>query len=133
MTRVEAESRSKRSRAWTYMIVGLLLIGAAVLVNVVFSSPGAAKHSLSTLFGLPGWALTAIVAVVGAAIFWAGLKVEADWPEHVGAFLIAGAVASAELMIGWHRLEIGGLVIIPYVIPPLVLVVLFIVAMEKSV
>jgi hypothetical protein len=133
MTRVEAESRSKRSKAWTYMIVGMLLIGAAVLVNVVFSSPGAAKHSLDTLFGLPGWALTAIVAVVGAVIFWAGLKVEADWPEHLGAFLIAGAVASAEILIGWHRLEIGGLVVIPYVIPPLVLVVLFIVAMEKSV
>jgi len=132
MTRVEAESRSSRSKAWTYMIVGLLLIGAVVLVNVVFSSPSSAKHSLEKVVGLPGWALTAIAAVAGAAIFWLGLKVEADWPEHLGALLIAGAVASAEILIGWHHFELGGLVVVPYVIPPLVLVVLFIVAMQKS-
>jgi hypothetical protein len=133
MTRVEVEARSTRSRAWTYMIVALGLIGAVVLINVVFSDPAAAKHTAERLFGLPGWALVAIVAVVGLLIFWAGLKVEADWPEHLGALLLAGATAAAEILVGWHQFEIGGLVVIPYLLPPLVLVVLYIVAMEKSV
>src|SRR5262249_11669493 len=109
------------------------LIGAIVLVNVVFSNPAAAKQTAERLFGLPGWALTAVVAALGLVIFWAGLKVEADWPEHLGSFLLAGATASAEILIGWHRFELGGLVVIPYLLPPLVLVVLYIVAMEKSV
>ncbi len=133
MPRVEVESRSSRSRAWTYMLVALGLILLIVLMNVVFSNPAAAKNSMDKLFGLPGWALTAIIAAVGALIFWLGLKVEADWPEHVGAFLLAGATCSAEILIGWHRFELGGLVVVPYVIPLVVLVVLYIIAMEKSV
>ena len=133
MARVEVEARSSRSKAWTYMIVAMGLLGAVLLVNVVLSNPAAAKHSLERVAGLPGWALTALIAAVGAIIFWMGLKVEADWPEHVGAFLIAGAIASAEILIGWGRFELGGLVVVPYIIPPLVLVVLYIVAMEKSV
>src|SRR5262249_41270328 len=75
MARVEVEARSTRSRAWTYMIVALGLIGAIVLVNVVFSNPAAAKQTAERLFGLPGWALTAVVAALGLVIFWAGLKV----------------------------------------------------------
>lgn len=133
MARVEVESRSTRSRAWTYMIVAMGVILAIVLVNVVFSNPAAAKHDLDRLFGLPGWTLAAILAAVGAVIFWAGLKVEADWPEHLGAVLIALAVAWGEILIGWTRMEVGGLVVVPYVIPPLVLVILYIVSMEKSV
>jgi len=133
MARVEVESRSTRSRAWTYLIVALGVIAAIVLVNVVFSNPGAAKASMERLFGLPGWALTAIVATVGLLIFWAGLKVEADWPEHFGALLLAGATASAEILIGWQRFELGGLVVVPYLIPAVILVVLFIVSMQKSV
>lgn len=133
MARVEVEARSSRSKAWTYMIVAVGLLAAVVLVNAVLSNPGAAKHSLERVAGLPGWALTAAIGAVGALIFWAGLKVEADWPEHLGAFLIAGAAAAGEILIGWNRFEVGGLVVLPYVIPPLVLVVLYIVAMEKSV
>lgn len=133
MARVEVEARSSRSKAWTYMIVAIGLLAAIVLVNAVLSNPGAAKHSLERVAGLPGWALTAAVAALGALIFWAGLKVEADWPEHLGAFLIAGATAAAEILIGWNRFEVGGLVVLPYIIPPLVLVVLYIVAMGKSV
>lgn len=133
MPRVEVESRATRSRAWTYMLVALGLIALVVLMNVVFSNPAAAKHDMERLFGLPGWALTAIVAVVGLLIFWGGLKVEADWPEHLGAFLLAGATVSAEILIGWYHFELGGLVVVPYVIPLVVLVVLYIIAMEKSV
>jgi hypothetical protein len=133
MARIEVESRSSRSKAWTYMIVALGLLGAIVLVNVVFSNPAAARQSMEKLFGLPGWALTSIVAVVGLLIFWGGLKVEADWPEHLGSFMVAGAVASGEILIGWHRFEVGGLVVLPYLIAPLVLVILYIVAMQKSV
>jgi hypothetical protein len=133
MARVEVEARSSRSKAWTYMIVAIALLVGIVLINAVLSNPGAAKHSLERVAGLPGWALAALVFLVGAIVFWAGLKVEADWPEHVGAFLIAGALAWAEILIGWSRFELGGLVVLPYIIPPLVLVVLYIVAMEKSV
>jgi hypothetical protein len=115
------------------MIVAMAVILAIVLVNVVFSNPAAAKHDLDRLFGLPGWTLAAIMAAAGALIFWAGLKVEADWPEHLGAVMIAIAAAWGEILIGWSRMELGGLVVVPYVIPPLVLVVLYIVAMEKSV
>jgi hypothetical protein len=132
MQRVEVEARSGRSRAWTYLLVAIGLIGATVLVNLVISNPESARQTMQRLFGLPGWALTAIVAVAGLLIFWLGLKVEADWPEHVGAVLIAGAAAAAEILIGWHKLEIGGLVVVPYIIPPLILVVLWIWAMQKS-
>ncbi len=133
MARIEVEARSTRSKTWTYMIVALGLLGAIVLVNVVFSNPAAAKHSLDSLFGLPGWALWVGIAAVGALIFWGGLKVEADWPEHLGALMIATAVAAGEILVGWHRFELGGLVVLPYLFAPLVLVVLYIVAMQKSV
>jgi hypothetical protein len=117
---------------WTYMIVALVLLGAVLLVNVVLSNPTNAKHALDKVFGLPGWALAAILGAVGALIFYMGLKVEADWPEHMGAFMIAGAVTWGEILFGWHRLEIGGLVVIPYLFPPLILIVLYIITLKYS-
>jgi hypothetical protein len=133
MQRVETEPRSGRSRAWTYLIVAMVLIALVLLGNVVLSNPDASKHALDRFLGLPGWALTVIVGVVGAIIYWLGLKVEADWPEHLGAVMIAAAATAGELLFGWHRLEFGGLVVLPYLVAPLILVVLFVIAMKKGV
>ena len=38
-----------------------------------------------------------------------------------------------EILVGWHRFELGGLVVVPYLLPPLALVLLYILAMQKSV
>jgi uncharacterized membrane protein YhaH (DUF805 family) len=120
-----------RSKMWTYIIFLFALLIIAVLINVVFSSPAAAKHALENFIGLPGWLLTVITAAIGALIFWLGLKVEADWPEAVGAFLIAAAVVSMELMVGWARFELG-LVILPYLLPVAVFIVLLAIGMKRS-
>jgi hypothetical protein len=54
---------------------------------------------------------------VGIGIFWVGLKFEADWPEALGAALIAGTVTTFEIMEGWDKFAVGGMVVIPYLIP----------------
>jgi hypothetical protein len=121
----------KRASVWTYLILAVLLIAGAVVVNLVVKNPETARETVNRVIGLPHWALATIALVVGAFIYWIGLKVETDWPEYIGAFIIAGAVTAFEFIIGWEKLEFG-LVVIPYVIPLLVFVVLIIVAMKKS-
>jgi hypothetical protein len=121
----------KRASVWTYLIFAVLLLVGAIVANLVIKNPEAARDDLARFVGLPAWALATIALVVGAGIYWVGLKVETDWPEFVGAFTIAGAVTAFELIIGWHKLELG-LVVVPYVIPLFVFVVLIIVAIKKS-
>lgn len=122
-----------KGRMWTYLIMlGLLVVGALV-VNLVYSNPAAARDGVSTIVGLPSWALTLIAAAVGALIFWLGLKMETDWPEAIGAFMIAGAVSSAEIFIGWKHFELGGLFIVPYLIPVVVFLALLMIGVKKSV
>ncbi len=116
---------------WTYIIFMVILLVVAVLINVVFSSPAAAKAALENFLGLPGWLLTVVAFAVGVFIFWIGLKVETDWPEAVGAFFIAAAVVSMELMVGWSRFELG-LVVLPYLLPVAVFVVLLMIGINKS-
>ena len=70
--------------------------------------------------------------MVGAGVFWLGLKVETDWPEFVGAGLIAGSVTAFEFVIGWKRVAMG-LFVLPYVIPIAVFVILTMIGMKKSV
>ena len=69
---------------------------------------------------------------LGALIYWLGLKVETDWPEAIGAFLISGSVAALELILGWRHFELG-LVVVPYIIPLVVFVGLLMYGMKKSV
>ena len=71
--------------------------------------------------------------LVGAVIFWLGLKMETDWPEAVGAFLISGSIAWFELIIGWNRVALGGIVVIPYILPIAMFVLLLMYGMKKSV
>lgn len=123
----------KRSKMWTYLILMLLLVVGAIIFNLVVNDPTMMKNGVKTFFGLPGWALAAVAFVAGALIFWLGLKVETDWPEAIGAFLIASSVAAFEVIIGWKRFDVGGLFVLPYILPIAVFVVLLMFGMKKSV
>jgi hypothetical protein len=123
----------KKSKLWTYLILMMVLVLGAVIFNLVFNDPTMMKNGVKSFFGLPGWALAAITFVVGALIFWAGLKVETDWPEAVGAFMIAASVAAFEIIIGWKRFDVGGMFVLPYILPIGVFVILLMVGMKKSV
>ena len=70
--------------------------------------------------------------VLGVLIFLLGLRIETDWPEALGALLIAGSVAWGELLIGWDRFVVAGLAVTPYVIPVVTFLVLLTVGMVKS-
>jgi hypothetical protein len=132
MASIEKEfAGKKRASVWTYLILAVLLLIGAVVANLVIKNPEAAKRVTESIAGLPAWGLALIVLALGMFIYWIGLKVETDWPEFMGAFLIAGAITWLELIIGWDRMSLG-LVVLPYAIPILVFVVLIIVAMKRS-
>ncbi len=124
---------ASRSKMWTYAIIGVVLLLGAIIVNVAFSNPELAKNGVSTFAGLPGWALALVAFLVGAGIYWMGLKMETDWPEFLGAFLISGSIVAAEFIVGWNHFAVGGLIVLPYILPLLVFVVLVMVGMKKSV
>jgi hypothetical protein len=121
-----------RSRVWTYLILMVLLVVIAVLINVVWNDPTRASEGVKTLFGLPSWALATLTFVIGAVVFWLGLKMETDWPEAMGAFLIAASIAWFEVIVGWSHFELG-LVVVPYLIPIAAFSLLLMYGMKKSV
>lgn len=121
-----------RSRIWTYLILMVVLIGVVVAVNLVWKSPDTAREGVKSFLGLPGWSLATIAFLAGAIIFWLGLRMETDWPEALGAFLIAGSAAAAEIVVGWEKFELG-LVVVPYLIPIAIFVLLLMYGMKKSV
>ncbi|MCB9572592.1 MAG: hypothetical protein H6709_10945 [Kofleriaceae bacterium] len=121
-----------RAKMWTYLIIaGVVLLGA-IIGNLAFNNPDTAKHGVSSFLGLPGWAIALVAFLVGAGIYWLGLKIETDWPEFIGAGLIGASLYAFEIIIGWSRFEFG-LVVTPYVLPLLVFVILVMVGMKKSV
>ena len=131
---VEREYMGKsRSRVWTYLILMVLLTAIVLALNLVWNDPHRASEGIKTFFGLPAWALATITFIVGALVFVMGLKVETDWPEAFGAFLIAGAVAWMEMIVGWNHFAPAGLVVLPYIIPIVVFVLLLMYGMKKSV
>src|SRR5262245_36432514 len=110
---VEREFMGKgRSKIWTYLILMVLLVAVVLVVNLVWLNPSAASSGVKSFFGLPSWALATVLFLGGAIVFWLGLKMETDWPEAMGAFLIAASVAWFELIIGWSKLAVGGIVVI---------------------
>jgi len=122
----------KKSKVWTYIILlGVLVLGV-VLLNFVWKSPELAKTGIDKFLGLPGWVFPLVVGVIGLFIFWLGLKIESDWPEALGALLVAGAVAAGEIMVGWDHFALGGLAVVPYVIPIVVFLILLAIGMNKS-
>jgi hypothetical protein len=131
---VEKEFMGGRaSKMWTYLIfLGVLIVGALV-ANLVFSNPTVAKEGVKSFFGLPSWALAMVTFIIGASIFWVGLKLETDWPEAVGAFLVAGSVFAGEMLIGWDKFNLGGLFVVPYLLPIATFLVLLMYGMKKSV
>lgn len=132
---VEAEKAflgKHRDKVWTYLILMGVLVGLVILVNVVWKNPESAREGVKSFIGLPSWALATIGFLVGAIIFWLGLKVETDWPEALGAFMMSASVAAFEFIAGWSKFELG-LVVTPYLIPILMFVVLLAYGMKKSV
>ncbi len=131
---VEREFMGKgRSKIWTYLILMVVLVSVAVAVNLIWINPGAASAGMKSFFGLPSWSLATIMFLAGAIVFWLGLKMETDWPEAIGAFLISGAVVWFEVIIGWNKLALGGVVVIPYILPIVVFALLLMYGMRKSV
>jgi hypothetical protein len=122
----------RKSKMWTYLIfLGVLIVGALV-ANLVFSNPTVAKEGVKGFFGLPSWALAVVTFIIGASIFWVGLKLETDWPEAVGAFLVAGSIFAGEMLIGWDKFNLGGLFVVPYLLPIATFLVLLMYGMKKS-
>ena len=124
--------RANRAKRWTYLIVGVLLFVLFVVLNYVIGNYEAAKGGVQKFLSLPGWLYPIIVAGVGFVIFWFGTKIEADWPEVVGSGLISIAVAVAEVMIGWKKFALGGMSIMPILIPIGVFLVFLVVGMLKT-
>ena len=130
---VEREFMGKsRSKVWTYLILMVLLVTIVIVINAVWKNPTAASSGFHSFFGLPSWALATVMFLAGSIIFWLGLKVETDWPEAIGAFMIAGSTAWLELIVGWSKFELG-LVVVPYLIPIAVFAVLLMYGMKRSV
>jgi hypothetical protein len=132
MAHVDKALRNYKGRKWTYLIVGTLLVLAAVIVNFAINNPELAEKGIDTIAGLPSWAFPAGGGVLGLLIFYIGLKLEADWPEYLGAAMVAGSIVGAEVLLGWKYFEFGGIVVIPYAIPALVLMILLMVSNAKT-
>ena len=119
-------------KIWNYLIAGAVVLILFVVINFVIGDPEKAKHGVQKFLNLPGWAYPTILAAVGLGIWWFGTKIEPDWPEALGAGLIAIGVGVAEIMIGWRRFALGGLSIIPIVLPILVFLVFLGLGARKS-
>jgi hypothetical protein len=131
---VEREFMGKgRSKVWTYLILMILLVAIVVVINLVWNNPEGASSGVKSFFGLPSWALATAMFLGGAIIFWLGLKMETDWPEAIGAFLISGAIVWFEFIVGWNRFALGGLVVLPYILPVVTFALLLVYGMRKSV
>lgn len=131
---VEREFMGKgRSKVWTYLIMMVVLVAIVVVINLTWKNPDTMSSGVKSFFGLPSWALATVTFLAGAIIFWLGLKMETDWPEAIGAFLISGAIVWFEFIVGWNRFALGGLVVIPYVIPIVTFVLLLVYGMRRSV
>jgi hypothetical protein len=131
---VEKEFMGKgRAKVWTYLILMVVLVILALVINLVWNNPTTAREGISHFFGLPSYTLALVLFLVGSIIFWLGLKMETDWPEGIGAFLITAAVTWGEFIIGWSKFDIAGLFVIPYLIPILVFALLLVYAMKRSV
>ena len=122
-----------KDKMWTYLILMFVLIAIVLILNIVWKNPARAEAGVKHFLGLPGWALAVTAFAVGGIIFWLGLKVEADWPEALGAFMISGSIAALEFIVGWKHFDLGGIVVIPYLIPLAAFVLLLMYGMRNSV
>ena len=109
-----------KAKVWTYLILGVVLVIAIVVANFAMANPTLAHEGVEAFMGLPPWAFPVLGASVGLIIFVIGLKLETDWPEAVGALLVGGSIAAGEILLGWKNFEVGGLVVVPYLLPVIV-------------
>jgi len=121
-----------KDKMWTYLIFMFLFVGIIIAINVVWKNPSGAESAFKTFLGLPSYVLALVLLALGALIFWLGLKMEPDWPEALGAAMIAGSIAWLEKIVGWSHFDFGGLVVIPYLIPLFVFVLLLMYAVRNS-
>jgi hypothetical protein len=121
-----------RDKMWTYFILLAMLIGIVIVLNVVWKNPEGASNGVKTFVGLPGWALALVLFVVGALLYILGLKVEPDWPEAIGAFCIAAAATWFEIIIGWSKFDLGGMFVIPYLVPVVIFLGMLMYAIRHS-
>ena len=122
----------KKAKLWTYLIFGTLLVLGVLLANFALVNPDLTRRSVGYFLGLPSWAFPVIAGVLGVLIFVLGLRIETDWPEALGALLIAGSVAWGEFLIGWDRFVVAELAVTPYLIPLLTFLGLLMVGIVKS-
>jgi hypothetical protein len=121
-----------RAKMWTYLILAAVLIAGILVANFALSNPELARNGMEKFMGMPPWTFPLITAVVGLLVFLMGLKLETDWPEGLGALLVAGAIAWGEVMLGWEKFQLGGMVVVPYLIPLVVFLVLMGYSMTRS-
>ena len=122
----------RKARLWTYMILMVVLVIGAVVVNFAVKNPDLAQKGVESFMGLPRWAFPMLGFLVGIAIYWLGLRIETDWPEALGAFLISSSVAAGQFLFGWQKFAFGGLWVVPYAIPLLIFVILMMAGTAKS-
>jgi hypothetical protein len=115
---------SGRAKMWTYFILAVVLVVGIIVANFAMTNEAMARDGVEAFLGLPGWAFPAIVSAGGMLLFLLGLKLETDWPEGLGAMLVAGGLAWGEFMLGWDNFEVGGMVVVPYALPVLVFLAL---------
>jgi hypothetical protein len=121
-----------RAKMWTYLIFAAVLIIGILVANFAVSNPEIARNGVTAFMGMPPWTFPLIAAVVGLLVFWMGLKLETDWPEGVGAMTIAGAIAWGEIMLGWEKFQLGGMTVVPYLIPLVVFLAFMGYSMARS-
>ncbi|HTR54232.1 MAG TPA: hypothetical protein VMJ10_26250 [Kofleriaceae bacterium] len=121
-----------KDKMWTYLIFAFLFVGIIIAINVVWKNPSGAESAFKNFLGLPSYVLALVLLLLGALIFWVGLKMEPDWPEALGAAMIAGSIAWFEKIVGWSHFDFGGLVVIPYLIPLFAFVLLLMYAVRNS-
>jgi uncharacterized integral membrane protein len=121
-----------RAKMWTYLILAVVLIVGILVANFALSNPDLARNGMQAFMGLPPWTFPLIVVLVGLVVYWMGLKLETDWPEGMGALMIAGAIAWGEIMLGWEKFQLGGMVVVPYLIPLVVFLALMGYSVSRS-
>jgi hypothetical protein len=88
----EREFMGRRRRSsGTYLIFGTVLVRGVLAANFAVVNPELTPRGVSYFLGLPVGAFPVITGLVGVLIYLVGLKIETDWPEALGALLIAGA------------------------------------------
>lgn len=121
-----------RAKMWTFIILGVLLLLGIVVANFAMTNPKLAAEGVDAFLGMPPWAFPGIAAAVGLLLYLLGLRLETDWPEGIGALIVAASIATGELMVGWEKFELGGMAVIPYVIPLVVFLVMMAYSVARS-